>query len=164
MLRSFVLLQATSENSSMDMWTRIAVRTYAARVRNDRATRVVHVCSVEVAVAVPPLPYCCCAAAAAAARIGLLLLLYAVRFLLPTTWWHCCWNNCAVVRFLLCDVEKLNFGTSLSTRYVSGPVCAHTKVGRRTSRDTNSLLLSLAAAASSSICRWWAAAAACFKL
>ena len=91
----------------------------------------------------------------------MLLLLLLLLLLLGLVYFYCYYFFIAnylvivriVVRFLLCDVGKLNFGTSLYTRYVSGPACMHTKVGRRVSRDTQSLLLLLAAASSSS-CRW----------
>ena len=80
--------------------------------------------------------------------------------------YYCCGNSTDSCSFFSSlDVGKLNFGTSLCARYVSGPACVHAEGGRRPTCDTHSLLLPLAAAGSSS-CRWWAAsaeAAACFK-
>ena len=43
---SFVLLQTTLESFSVDMWTQIAIRMYAARVRKGRETRVVYACYI----------------------------------------------------------------------------------------------------------------------
>ena len=68
--------------------------------------------------------------------------------------YYCCGNSTDSCSFFsLLDVGKLNFGTSLCARYVSGPACVHAEGGRRPTCDTHSLLLPLAAAGSSS-CRW----------
>ena len=161
-----VLQQTTSENSSVarvlihvDTLPRKLIDVLSSRTERESDTRRIGMlylgCCRCAAAAV--LLLCCCYSDCFASTA----MLYPGTFLLiPVT----AAGTVQLFGFALLKVGKLNFGTSLCNRYVSGPACVHTKVGRRAACDTHSLLLPLAAAASIS-CRWWAeSAAACFKL
>ena len=107
---------------------------YAARVRNGRAARVVYVCSCRLRLL--------CFRCGTAAVLLLLLLLLLVVFCLTAM--RCIFIDinydigATVQLFSFCcvlDVGKLNFRTSLCTRYMSRSASVHTKLGRCPSCD-----------------------------